>query len=112
MHMIRFHGVLAPNAKLRSKVIPKPKRLSNADPALNDSLTSRKKKMSWAMLLKRTFNVDVLKCSLCQNDAKIIAAIQNKNAIIKILKHLNLPHEPPEPHPARAPPQTRFHFAS
>jgi hypothetical protein len=31
LHLIRFHGVLAPNAKLRSKVVPTPTPQTTAD---------------------------------------------------------------------------------
>jgi hypothetical protein len=110
MHMVRFHGLLAPNSRLRSKIIPKPKEQneSNHDGAADPQ--QRQRKMSWAKLLKRTFNIDVLTCALCSGNCKIISAIQDKKAITKILCHLDLPTEPPQPHEARAPPQQRFNF--
>lgn len=109
MHMVRFHGLLAPNSKFRSKVIPKPKEQNVATHSPNNSYQSHRK-MSWAKLLKRTFNIDVLTCPLCSGNCKIISAIQDKKAITKILSHLELPTEAPQPHEARAPPQQCFNF--
>jgi hypothetical protein len=31
LHLIRYHGILAPNAKWRSQVVPKPKEHDNAE---------------------------------------------------------------------------------
>ena len=82
LHLIRFHGVLAPNAKLRSKIVPAP-----APPA--------PARISWARLLKRVFDVDVEHCPNCGGALKIIAAIEDPPVIIKILSHLSLPSRAP-----------------
>ena len=110
MHRVRFHGLLAPNSKLRSKVIPKPKERTETNHGRVADPHQRQRKMSWAKLLKRTFNIDVLTCPLCSGNCKIISAIQDKKAITNILRHLNLPSEAPQPHEARAPPQQSFDF--
>jgi hypothetical protein len=61
LHLIRHHGVLAPNAKLRAR------------------------------LLKRVFDIDVRRCLTCgAGELKIIAAILQRAAIGKILTHLGL----------------------
>jgi len=105
-----MRGIIgAPNSKLRKKIIPKPKELNS--PNNVDNLTNQnQRRMSWAKLLKRTFNIDVFKCPLCSGNCKIISAIQDKKAITKILSHLELPTEPPQPHEARTPPQQSFDF--
>lgn len=110
MHMVRFHGLLAPNSKLRSKVIPKPKEQSEGSVSGPGDPNQSQRRMYWAKLLKRTFDIDVLTCLLCSGNCKIISAIQDKKAITKILNHLSLPNEPPQPHGARAPPQQCFDF--
>jgi len=96
LHLIRFHGVLAPNAKLRSKSVPAP-----APPA--------PARISWARLLKRVFDVDVEHCPNCGGALKIIAcpeprrraAIDDPPVIVKILTHLGLPTRAPPRTPAR-----------
>ena len=62
LHLIRFHGVLAPNAKLRARVVPQGPP-GQAQPATEDAATTggcevdtlqaRPGRISWARLLKR-----------------------------------------------------------
>ena len=47
LHLIRFYGVLAPNAKLRSQIIPSP-----PEPAIDRAHAQGDGRMSWARLLK------------------------------------------------------------
>ncbi len=65
---------------------------------------------SWAELMKRVFRLDVLKCSNCGSKRRWIAAITGREAIVKILEHLDLPSVAPMPSPARAPPQLELGF--
>ncbi|MCG7757104.1 MAG: IS91 family transposase, partial [Nitrosomonas sp.] len=75
--IIRFHGVLAPNAKLRAEIIPGSKKnkshASNASDAVSHSSASVR--ISWARLLKRVFDIDIEHCPHCGGALKIIAAI-------------------------------------
>jgi hypothetical protein len=66
LHLIRFHGVLAPNAKLRAWVIP-----AGPDDAATDAAGTspepgcahgRTARISWAQLLKRVFEIDLEHC--------------------------------------------------
>ena len=57
LHLIRFHGVLAPNAKLRSKIVPAPPEHATetaTDQAPDQGKTPR---MSWARLLLTTSTI-------------------------------------------------------
>ncbi|MGH8700940.1 MAG: transposase [Burkholderiales bacterium] len=101
LHLIRFHGVLAPNAKLRAQVIPagsdKPDSATackSTEPCCAHRQPSR---MSWARLLKRVFEIDLEHCPNCGGELKIIAAILEASVIDRILTHLGLE--------ARAPPR-------
>ncbi|MDF1759591.1 MAG: hypothetical protein P1U40_03540 [Coxiellaceae bacterium] len=40
--------------------------------------------------MKRVFAIDITTCSQCKGNLKIIACIEEKAVIDKILKHLNL----------------------
>ena len=65
LHLIRFHGVLAPNAKLRALVVPQgvvpqgpevqgqPTRVAVADECELETVQARPRRTSWAQLLKR-----------------------------------------------------------
>ena len=109
LHLIRFHGVLAPNAKLRALVVPQrvpqePEASAHeAKPAECEAGCAhhRPVRLSWAKLLKRVFDLDLEHCPNCGGELKIIAAILEQPVIEKILTHLGLQ--------ARAPPRAAAH---
>jgi hypothetical protein len=45
--------------------------------------------MTWAKRLKRVFNFDITICRYCQGAVKIIACIEERLVINKILAHIN-----------------------
>ena len=62
--------------------------------------------------MRRSFGFDVLACPRCGGRLRLIALIEEAAVIRRILRHLSLPTEIPEPRPARAPPlplDTRAH---
>ena len=114
IHLTRFFGCLAPNAKLRSFIVPKrqPPQEGSDPPVHAHSECPEKpqhsKRKSWAELLARVFNIDMKTCHLCGGEFKIISAILERTAIRKILSHLGLPDEPPDIARARIPTQMSF----
>ena len=96
LHLIRFHGVLAPNAKLRREIVPSPPEQATA-PACDHAPA----RLSWARLLKRVFDIDIEHCPNCGGSLKIIAAIEDPPVIVKILAHLGLPTRAPPRSPAQ-----------
>ncbi len=105
LHLIRFHGVLAPNAKLRSKVVPQqPEPPAQAtQPAVCEAGCAhhRAVRLSWAKLLKRVLEIDMEHCPNCGGQLKIIAVILEAPVIEKILTHLGLQARAPPRAPAR-----------
>jgi hypothetical protein len=118
LHLIRFHGVLAPNAKLRPQIIPSSERQAgnvpvpgfpsapvNANNTANDHRNapphSAPARISWARLLKRVFAIDMEHCPQCGGSLTIIAAIVDPIVIAKILSHLGLSARAPPRSPAR-----------
>ena len=79
LHLIRFHGVLAPNAKLRALVVPQEPEApaQEAKPAECEANCAhhRPVRLSWAKLLKRVFEIDLEHRPNCGGELKIIAAI-------------------------------------
>jgi hypothetical protein len=102
LHLIRFHGVLAPNAKLRSQIVPAPPERATEPPTNHPQGQEEPPRMSWARLLKRVFDIDIEHCPNCGGALKIIAAIEDPPVIDKILSHLGLPTRgPPRTHARR-----------
>ena len=67
LHLIRFHGVLAPNAALRSQIVP---RVADQTPVSSNEPgeappASTRTWMSWAQLLKRVFAIHITACPQC-----------------------------------------------
>ena len=73
LHLIRFHGVLAPNAKLRSEIIPTPAERATETSSENAQAQGAPARISWARLLKRVFDIDMDHCPNCGGSLKIIA---------------------------------------
>jgi hypothetical protein len=75
LHLIRFHGVLAPNAKLRAQVIPPEPEASaqEAKPAECDASCAhhRPVRLSWAKLLKRVLAPTKLEYKLVCAEASL-----------------------------------------
>jgi Putative transposase len=101
LHLTRFHGVLAPHAKLRAAIVPSPAEKATAHSADHARAHGSPARMSWARLLKRVFDIDIERCPNCGGALKIIAAIVDPAVIAKILIHLHLPARAPPRSPAR-----------
>ncbi len=94
LHLIRYHGVFVPNAKLRGAVIPQPAWKDSAPG--QEHTQGQAARMRWARLLKRVFHIHVERYA-CGGQWKILAAIEEPVAIVGILTRLGLA--------ARAPPR-------
>ena len=113
VHLTRYHGVLAPHYKYRKNIIPKKKTeltLTSAELATGATGADQEsspcaKRISWARLLKRVFDIDISICSRCAGKIKIIAAIEDPKVIKQILEHLGLASTAPRLMQARGPPQ-------
>ena len=102
LHLTRYHGVLAPNAKWRSLIVPDlaveepDTELQSAnvqadvqsDTNADEGKPLRAKRYSWAKLLQRVFAIDMAHCPHCGANLRIIAAIVEQGVTNKILAHL------------------------
>ena len=109
-NLVSYHGVFAPNASLREEIVPHPesmgllgkrkKRRRKPDPK-EETLQESTRRYTWAELMKRVFNMDVLKCPYCgAGKRKLIAMITEAPDIRSILQCLGLPCETPAILPA------------
>ena len=101
LHLIRFHGVLAPHAELRAAIVPSPAQNTRHDGVDHAHVHGAPARLSWARLLKRVFDLDIERCSNCAGSLKIIAAIEDPPMIVRILAHLGLPTRAPPRPPAQ-----------
>lgn len=92
-HLVRYHGVLAPNARLRGAVVQQAAQQARSK--------KTRKRFNWAELMMRVFELDVTRCPNCgANGMQVIACIDEPNAVYKILIHIGEPAAPPHFEPA------------
>jgi hypothetical protein len=78
-HLLRFHGVFGPNARLRpvvtrlgrEVVTPPPATVSPESPA---PARTKRPRIDWATLLRHTFQLDVLQCP-CGGRRRVLTAV-------------------------------------
>ena len=107
VNLTRYHGVFAPNHRLREQITPARRGRRKAE-TTDEPVPARHVSMTWAQRLKRVFNIDILTCEHCGGAVKVIASIEDPVVIKKILDHLARRAEAATPafRPfARAPPQ-------
>jgi hypothetical protein len=110
-NLVHFHGVMAPNAKLRPQVVPQPPPptpplcVQQPSTAPAELKVQKQDRLPWAELLRRTFKVDVLTCSKCGGRRRVIAYITDPPVVRAILDRLGLPSRAFPIAPARDPPQ-------
>jgi hypothetical protein len=115
-NITRYYGVLAPAATFRPSVVPEgeqaiPPKHRGCSARIEISTTEeaetklkRHKKprnYSWAQLLTRVFEFDVLSCPRCGGKMRILCAINSPPAIQKILDCLGIPSRAPPIAPAK-----------
>ncbi len=106
-HLTSWHGVFAPNAKLRRPLTtpataptPPPKRSKKPKPA-------KRPRIDWASLHQHTFKVDVFKCPHCGGRRRVRAVYDTRTKAEARLAELGLfpdTSPPPLPFPTAPPP--------
>jgi len=101
-HLTCFHGVLAPNARLRPVVTLAPPAATAAPVTLTRK--PRRPRLDWATLQQRTFGVDVWTCR-CGGKRKVLAIITHRRTALEVLENLGLLQPRPPLPTAQSPPQ-------
>jgi len=114
-HLVRFHGLFAPNSGWRKQIVPAcPTPVSPSaeheppgrpEPDRSPRAPGR---IPWAELFRRVFRINVLQCERCGGEMKVLALVTEQAAIKKILEHLDLPSTGPPIAKARRPPEFDF----
>ncbi len=112
-NLVRYHGVFAPAARLRSKIVGQ--QDANLASAMGHKAPGAKKgrvrrNLLWAELMSRVFGINVLTCPECSGQCRVIACIDDPDVIRKILRHLGLPTQGVHLQPARGPPDRQLEF--
>jgi len=126
-HRHRYHGVFAPNHRLRKAVtslaignIGRRRDAATGGQAAGGAVSGHAvegccdthakprshdtSRIAWAKLMARVGEEFPLACPACGGDIRLIAFITDPGPIRKILTHLGEPLEPPPVSPARGPP--------
>lgn len=114
-HRHRYHGVLAPHSSLRSAVtayagLPLDGPAPPATPPAKPPAEAEPKPASlaaylWAALLARIYAVLPLICPACGSPMQLIAAVNEREPVQRILLHIGEPALAPPVSPARSPPE-------
>ena len=111
-NLIRYHGILAPNAKHRSQVVPRvapqPRRRRGKEPVPADRPVVAASRadmptapLTWMQRLKRVFAIDLSVCPKCGGRLRVIADVTDPQVIQRILQHVAHQQGPPtDPHGA------------
>ena len=120
INLVLYYGALAPRAAWRAGVVAAAgsewsetaARVEAVGDEDTDSAGRRRRGYLWAELMRRTFGIDVLTCPHCGGRLRLLALIEHTSIVERILRHLGLPTDRPEPRPAGAPPQYAFDLDS
>ncbi|MCP5083373.1 MAG: transposase [Alphaproteobacteria bacterium] len=90
-HLVRYHGLFAPNAKHRHHIVTGPAPMPAPDNEDDGEGQPREPKpsapMNWIQRLRRVFDIDLRHCPRCAGPVRVIAAITEPALIARILKH-------------------------
>ncbi len=111
LNLVLYHGVLAPNAANRDRIVPGGNEEPTESCAHDEGSVAPVYRLSWSRLLARVFRVDVTQCPACGGTMKIIAALTEPLAIRTTLDGVSLASRAPPIAPPRPLPQTQFDCA-
>ena len=102
LNLVRYHGVLAPNASERKQIVPSPPLADqpSIEPADDASPQAQAHRLTWACLLSRVFNLDRHPLPRLRGPHA-----PHRRAHRCYLKGVGLPADPPPIAPPRPPPQ-------
>jgi hypothetical protein len=102
INLVLYHGVLAPHSGWRARVVAcgTPPAVASPCSEASDTSKSAPRHWAWAALMRRAFGLDVLACPRCGGRLRLIATVEDPEAIRAILAALATSRE----REGRAPP--------
>jgi hypothetical protein len=83
-HTVKYAGLLAAASKLRARIGPS---AAPATEAAEPKPTERRSSYwPWALLMRRTFVLDVLECPKCKGRMKLMALVTDDGSVARYLK--------------------------
>ena len=104
INLIRYHGVFAPASPLRKSIVLEAQSQAQAecvgDICADDCKKghtgtqfpdfNKRRDTSWASLMKRVFEIDVLECPKCKSHMQRISFITKRDSIRRYLEGVGL----------------------
>jgi hypothetical protein len=120
INLVLYHGVLAPHARWRARVVAygtppvaAPTAASSADHARDERPSAtRSRHWAWADLMRRAFDIDVLACPRCGGRLRLLGTVEDPGAIQAILAGLAMSRGRADRAPPLAPPLDTSHAAA
>ena len=112
-NLVRYHGVLAPNARDRAEIVPSGHPCGDdggasprppAAPALQKARTGRY--LLWHELLRRVFEIDVLACPRCGGRLRLLCTVHDGFSARRYLQGVSAQALPAEARPPPDPEET------
>ena len=94
VNLTRYHGVFAPRARHRRRVVPAGKARASKrreNKGESDSTASRARRitpMSWMQRLDRVFAIDLSQCPWCGAALRVIGEVTDPPVVARILAHI------------------------
>jgi len=110
---VRYHGVLAPNARARAEIVPSARSAGNdggeptktlVAPAPPRARTGRY--LLWHELLRRVFEIDVLQCPKCGGRLRLLCTVHDGFSARRYLHGVSAQAPPAEARPPPGPVET------
>ena len=90
-HLVRYHGLFAPNAKYRRHIVPTGTSTAVPDNGQGASADTSESKptapMRWMQCLRWVFGIDLQSCPRCGGPLRVIAVITEPALIARLLEH-------------------------
>jgi hypothetical protein len=120
INLVLYHGVLAPHAGWRARVVAygEPPIETPTGPSASangsdgSSAAPRARHWAWGDLMRRAFEIDVLACPRCRGRLRLIATIDDPDAIRAVLAASAVSRELADRAPPFAPPLDTSHGAA
>jgi hypothetical protein len=100
INLVIYHGVLAPHSRWRALVVAYRGGAGSSEVTPAESAAGKPRYWTWAALMRRAFDLDVLACPRCGGRLRLIATVEEPGVVRKILAHLGLFFPPDSPGPA------------